>query len=57
MKYKAASIAIVGIWIMSSVIIFVREDISTFIVLFYALFNTIILSFFGFRSPAHPESE
>lgn len=57
MKYRSASIAIVGIWIILAITIVSREDVSPMTMLVYALLNTIILTVFGFRSPSHPNNE
>ena len=55
MKYASISIAIVGIWIIVTIAILLRDNISPVSMTFIALANTVWLALLGFRSLRHPD--
>lgn len=56
MKYASISIAIVGIWIISTVAVVSQDSVSPISMCLIALGNTIWLAILGFRATKHPES-
>jgi len=55
MKYASISITIVGIWIISTIAIISRDNVSPTWMSLIALGNTIWLAILGFRATKHPE--
>ena len=52
MKYPWVSIAIIGVWLGSSIAIGAREDISVENILLIAMITTLVIAFIGFRTPS-----
>lgn len=57
MRHISASITIVGIWVIATVTILSRGDVSPLTVLSYAMVNTLVLALFGFRPVGHPDDK
>ncbi len=51
MKYPWVSIAIIGVWLGSSIAIWAREDVKVENILLIAMITTLVIAFIGFRSP------
>jgi len=56
-KYASISIAIVGIWIISTIAVLSRETISPLTMTLIALVNTVWLTLLGFRASRYPENK
>ena len=52
MKYPWVSVAIVGVWLGSTLAIWAREDVNVENILLLAMTTTLVIAFIGFRTPS-----